>query len=127
VDRGGNIQWVKNLRQVPKMTADREQLHSVVTNLLLNAGDAVNDNGTVTVETNFKDGWTELTVSDNGCGMTPEFLQKGLFRPLSTTKKKGLGIGMFQTKMIVEAHGGKITASSQPGVGTTFRVLLPSK
>jgi putative PEP-CTERM system histidine kinase len=127
VDQGGDIRWVKNLRPMPEMTADREQLQSVVTNLLLNAGDAVGDDGTVTVETNFKDGWAELLVTDNGCGMTPDFLQKALFRPLRTTKKKGLGIGMFQSKMIIEAHGGKITAISQPGVGTTFRVLLPSK
>jgi putative PEP-CTERM system histidine kinase len=127
LDRGGDIRWVKNLRPIPEMTADREQLQSVVINLLLNAGDAVGDNGTVTVGTNFKDGWAELVVADDGCGMTPEFLQKGLFRPLRTTKTKGLGIGMFQSKMIIEAHGGKITAISQPGVGTTFRVLLPSK
>jgi putative PEP-CTERM system histidine kinase len=127
VDQGGDIRWVKNLRSMPEMTADREQLQSVVTNLLLNAGDAVGDDGTVTVETNFRDGWAEILVTDNGCGMTPEFLQKALFRPLRTTKKKGLGIGMFQSKMIIEAHGGKITAISQPGVGTTFRVLLPSK
>src|SRR4030095_5278185 len=99
LDQGGGIRWVKNFRPMPEVTADREQLQSVVTNLLLNAGDAVGDDGTVTVETKFKDGWAELLVTDNGCGMTPEFLQKALFRPLRTTKKKGLGIGMFQYQM----------------------------
>ena len=127
MDAGGRVRWVKNLRPLPEMIADREQLQSVVANLLLNASDAVEENGEVTVETNAKDGWAELIVADNGCGMTADFLQKSLFRPLCTTKKKGLGIGMYQSKMIVEAHGGKISASSQPGSGTTFRVLLPLK
>jgi len=48
-----------------------------------------------------------------------------LFRPFKTTKKKGLGIGMFQTKMIIEAHHGSIRVKSDVGKGTTFQVLLP--
>lgn len=66
-----------------------------------------------------------LTVSDNGCGMAPEFLSRSLFRPFQTTKKNGLGIGLFQSKMIVEAHKGKVQVESQPGKGTTFRIILP--
>jgi signal transduction histidine kinase len=57
--------------------------------------------------------------------MSPAFLRSSLFRPFQTTKKKGLGIGMFQSKMIVEAHRGRILAESEPAVGTTFRVMLP--
>jgi signal transduction histidine kinase len=57
--------------------------------------------------------------------MSPAFVKASLFRPFQTTKKKGLGIGMFQSKMIVEAHRGKIQVESQPGAGTTFRVMLP--
>ena len=48
-----------------------------------------------------------------------------MFRPFQTTKKSGLGIGMFQSKMIVEAHRGRITVASEPGKGTTFQVFLP--
>jgi hypothetical protein len=66
-----------------------------------------------------------LAVSDNGCGMDPDFLNRSLFRPFQTTKKNGLGIGLFQSKMIVEAHLGKINVESQPGKGTTFRIALP--
>jgi len=66
-----------------------------------------------------------LKVRDNGCGMSQEFLNKNLFRPFQTTKKHGLGIGMFQSKMIVEAHGGRIIVESEAGKGTTFRVALP--
>jgi signal transduction histidine kinase len=57
--------------------------------------------------------------------MSPAFLKSSLFRPFQTTKKKGLGIGMFQSKMIVEAHRGRILVESEPAVGTTFRVMLP--
>jgi hypothetical protein len=57
--------------------------------------------------------------------MSPGFVKTSLFRPFQSTKKKGLGIGMFQCKMIVEAHRGKIQVESEPGAGTTFRVMLP--
>jgi signal transduction histidine kinase len=64
-------------------------------------------------------------VVDNGCGMSPEFVRNSLFRPFQTTKKKGLGIGMFQSKIIVEAHRGNIQVESAPGKGTKFGVTLP--
>jgi signal transduction histidine kinase len=64
-------------------------------------------------------------VSDDGCGMSLDFVNRSLFRPFQTTKKNGLGIGLFQSKMIVEAHQGRIQVDSQPGKGTTFRLILP--
>jgi signal transduction histidine kinase len=67
-----------------------------------------------------------LTVADNGYGMTPEFIANSLFKPFQTTKKNGLGIGLYQSKTIVEAHGGRMEVESAPGRGTTFRVLLPA-
>jgi signal transduction histidine kinase len=57
--------------------------------------------------------------------MSPEFLKESLFRPFQTTKKNGMGIGMFHSKTIVEAHRGHIEVESRLGHGTTFRVLLP--
>jgi signal transduction histidine kinase len=57
--------------------------------------------------------------------MSPAFLRGSLFRPFHTTKKKGLGIGLFQSRMIVEAHRGSIQVESEQGKGTTFRVILP--
>ena len=118
---------VTRFDRIPKISADRQQLQSVFTNLLLNARDAVGTDGRITVETTRHGEWVAVSVSDNGCGMTEQFIKDSLFRPFRSTKKKGLGIGMFQSKTIVEAHHGKINVESEPGVGTTFRVMLPLK
>jgi len=120
-----NIKVLKDLRLEPKLRLDRDQLGSVITNLLLNARDAVGPDGEVRIKTAQNGNWAIVSISDNGCGMTPAFLKSSLFRPFQTTKKKGLGIGMFQSKMIVEAHRGKIQVDSEPAAGTTFRVMLP--
>jgi putative PEP-CTERM system histidine kinase len=115
----------KDLHPVPKVNLDREQIVKVVTNLVLNATEAVPEGGHVRVETRLEANWVVLVVADDGCGMSEDFLASGLFRPFQTTKKNGLGIGMFQTKMIVEGHGGRIAVASEPGRGTTFQVFLP--
>jgi putative PEP-CTERM system histidine kinase len=119
------ITLVKTLRPCPRLLLDQEQIFKVVTNLVINASEAVFQGGEIRVETSQNNGWAVLTVADNGCGMTPEFLSHALFRPFQTTKKKGFGIGMFQSKMIVEAHGGRIEVESELKKGTIFRVLLP--
>jgi putative PEP-CTERM system histidine kinase len=115
----------KKLPPMPMIMLDREQMAKVVLNLVLNATEAVATGGMVRIETSMETNWAVLTVADDGCGMSPEFLNNGLFRPFKTTKKNGLGIGMFQSKMIVEAHGGRIAVASKPGKGTTFKVFLP--
>ena len=66
-------------------------------------------------------------MSDDGCGMPREFIEGRLFKPFSTTKSGGFGIGLYQVKGIVEAHGGKIEVESGVGRGTSFRVLLPKE
>jgi putative PEP-CTERM system histidine kinase len=119
------VTLVKNLRPCPATLLDREQISKVVANLVINASEAITRTGEIHIETSQSNGWAVLQVADNGCGMTPEFLSNALFRPFQTTKKKGLGIGMFQSKMIVEAHGGRIEVESEVPKGTTFRVLLP--
>jgi putative PEP-CTERM system histidine kinase len=119
------IQITSNPGPVPKFLFDSEQIHKVVTNLVLNAAEAVPPNGHIRVQTAMLKDWAVLTVEDDGCGMAPEFITGSLFRPFQTTKKEGFGIGMFQSKMIVEAHGGRIEVESRLSQGTTFRVLLP--
>jgi signal transduction histidine kinase len=110
---------------MPKIRADKEQLRSVLTNLLLNARDAVSNRGRIALESTQSDDRVMLSVADSGCGMSPDFIRTSLFRPFRTTKAGGIGIGMFQSKVIVEAHGGIIQVSSAPEQGSTFRVILP--
>ncbi len=124
LERSSGLQLSKELQSVPKVALDRDQMQKVITNLVLNAAEAVGPDGRVQVTTREEGGWAVLSVADNGCGMSPEFMAHSLFRPFQTTKKNGLGIGMFQSKMIIEAHGGKITVQSEPGKGTTFRLFL---
>jgi putative PEP-CTERM system histidine kinase len=119
------VSLVQKLRPCPRLLLDSEQFNKVVTNLVINATEAVGQGGEVRVETSQNNGWAVLLVADNGCGMAPEFLSRALFRPFQTTKKNGFGIGMFQSKMIVEAHGGRIEVESELKKGTVFRVLLP--
>jgi signal transduction histidine kinase len=125
VNGASGVEFTKELQPIPKLIGDVEQLRSVVTNLLLNAHDAVGENGHIKIKTAALDGWISVSVTDDGCGMTPAFVRDSLFRPFKTTKKKGLGIGMFQAKMIVQAHGGRIRVQSDAGKGTTFHILLP--
>jgi len=122
------INLKKELSPLPKVWFDPEQMLKVATNLIFNAREAVPPaSGQVRVQTVQQNGWAVLTIADNGCGMSLEFLRRSLFRPFQTTKKNGLGIGMFQSKMIVEAHKGKIEVESETGKGTTFRIFLPLK
>jgi len=115
----------RDLQPVPKTAMDSEQIHKVLTNLVLNASEALNGNGVIRVVTLHEGDTVSVSVRDNGCGMSEEFIENSLFRPFQTTKKKGLGIGLFHCKMIVEAHRGKIEVNSIVGKGTEFRVILP--
>ncbi|MDB6126611.1 MAG: zraS 6 [Verrucomicrobia bacterium] len=127
LESGPNLTVVKDLVAMPPFAFDRDQVSKVVTNLVLNSREALTGPGEIRVSTRRIDNWAILTVTDNGCGMSPEYVRRSLFRPFQTTKKSGLGIGMFQSKMIVDAHGGRITVVSEPGKGTTFEVHLPTK
>jgi putative PEP-CTERM system histidine kinase len=119
------VKVVKDLQPLPGIVADREQVQSVVANLVLNARDAVGSGGCIRVTTERRGERVVLSVVDNGCGMTREFLQHSLFRPFQSTKKKGLGIGLFQARAIVQAHGGGMQVRSEVGKGTTFLVSFP--
>jgi putative PEP-CTERM system histidine kinase len=103
---------------------DREEMEKVLLNLLLNAMEASGAQEGVSVDVGC-DGSSWIRVKDEGCGMSEEFLRKRLFKPFSTTKEKGLGIGLYQCRQIVEAHGGRIEVQSEVGRGSVFTVRLP--
>ncbi len=115
-----------NLGDVPlRMKADPLQLQEVVVNLVKNAIDAT-DHGSVRVRLEERPGFYAVVVSDTGSGMSAEVLSR-VFDPTFTTKPRGegLGLGLPLAKHIVAGHGGTIEATSRPGAGSTFTVLLP--
>lgn len=115
----------RNLRPLPRIKIDLERMRSVLTNLMLNAREATGGCGDIRVETRKEEDNVVLSVEDDGCGMTEDFIRRFLFQPFHSTKSCGLGIGMYQSRMIVEAHRGMIQVESTPDEGTIFRVCLP--
>ncbi len=110
---------------LPRVAADPEALESVFMNLLSNAAEAVDELARIRIRTWVSEGFISVSVADNGSGMPAEFMKNCLWKPFRTTKKSGFGVGLFQCKAIVEAHGGRIDAVSLEGAGTTFTVRLP--
>ncbi len=112
------------LSRVPNIQVDRQEFSRVLQNLILNASEAA-ASGPVEVSTRTEFGRIVVCVSDKGKGIPKDFLQHRLFQPFHTTKADGLGIGLFQSKKIVEAHGGTIEVESTEGEGTIVRIVMP--
>lgn len=102
------------------------ELQQVVTNLLLNARDAVNDHGRIWISVAAEGDVATLKIRDDGRGIPPEVVGR-IFKPLVTTKRNqgGTGLGLAISERIVHSHGGTITVESQPEAGATFLVSLP--
>ncbi|MBN1567566.1 MAG: PEP-CTERM system histidine kinase PrsK [Acidobacteria bacterium] len=111
---------------LPPVLIDSEEVKRVVQNLLLNAREAISDNGAIIVRTTDRGGQVELSVQDNGKGMSRDFMDRELFQPFHTTKSGGLGIGLFQSKKIMEAHRGSILVESEEGKGTRVILTFPT-
>jgi PAS domain S-box-containing protein len=116
----------KEYGQVPVVKCNPQQIGQVILNLLLNAVQALEGQGVITVRTFPRDGGVCLQVSDTGKGIPPELLDK-IFEPFFTTKEigKGTGLGLSISSDIVQKHKGKIEVASQEHQGTTFTVWLP--
>ena len=118
---------VLDLQILPKALLDPEQIQKVLTNLILNANEAIRNGGGIRIASELKGNLLFLSISDDGCGMAREFIERHLFRPFQTTKKQGMGIGLFHSKKIIEAHQGRIEVESEEGRGSIFRLFLPIK
>ena len=112
--------------ELPDILVDVNQMHQVFVNLLLNAVEAIQDNGVISI-------WSQIDpdqrcvrveIADNGCGIPPEHISK-VFEPFFTTKAKGTGLGLAVSYRIVRNHHGDIKVSSQPGQGTRFTIEIP--
>ena len=112
------------------MTTDPEAIEQVLINLLVNAAQAADkDYSRIRLHVCRGDSWTNrlvMEIIDNGCGMDEATVSR-IFEPFFTTKEEGCGtgLGLYISKNLIEAAGGSISVESEPGRGTSFRVIFP--
>jgi signal transduction histidine kinase len=111
----------KALKPLPM---DPDQIRQVVWNLVINALQALNGKGRLSVKTGRREGRAFFEIADTGPGI-PDSARANLFKPFQTTKQKGTGLGLAIADRVIKAHGGAINVQSG-GSGTTFTILLPS-
>jgi signal transduction histidine kinase len=111
----------ENLKTI---AADPDLLHRALSNLVLNAMDAMPTGGTLTIRTRRDDGEVIIEVADTGTGLTREECER-IFTPYYTSKQHGSGLGLAIVQSVVSDHGGRISVQSEPGRGTNFVIELP--
>lgn len=116
----------RHFSPMPQVECHRSEINQVLMNLLINAGQAVDEQGTIVLATGASDGEAWISISDSGCGMPDEVIER-IFDPFFTTKPvgHGTGLGLAICYGIIAKHHGRIEVSSTLGVGSTFRVVLP--
>jgi PAS domain S-box-containing protein len=114
-------------RGLPRVRLDRDQLQQVVLNLVMNAAQAMEGGGVLTIATAARQGWVRISFADTGPGISPEHLRT-IFDPFFTTKPpgQGTGLGLSICDRIINQAGGRIEVASRPGKGATFTIWLPA-
>jgi signal transduction histidine kinase len=107
------------------VAADADMLHRAISNLVLNAMDAMPQGGVLTLRTRAEDGKVLIEDADTGSGLTPEECER-IFTPYYTSKQHGTGLGLAIVQSVVSDHGGSVRVRSEPGRGTAFVIELPS-
>jgi signal transduction histidine kinase len=109
---------------VQPVLAVKDQIHQVLLNVVLNAKQAIGQDGDISIGLSQSKGFVVVTVDDTGHGI-PSGMLETLFRPSQSSRPGGLGIGLYQCKQIVEAHQGTSQVRSDVGKGTQLRIELP--
>lgn len=123
--RGITIDIVTDLQEVPPVSGNSLELQDALRNLIFNAVDAIEEDGTITIRTKSDDEHIILEVSDTGVGM-PDEVQQRCFEPFFTTKdERGAGLGLSMVYGIIRRHDGTIEVESEEGKGTTFIIRFP--
>jgi signal transduction histidine kinase len=115
-----------HFQDIPPVSGNARAFETTVRNLLINAREAMDGKGLIRITTQILEkGKVTISILDNGPGMSQDFIDNNLFRPFQTTKKKGSGLGLFSSKLLIEQSGGQIQVNSTEGVGTEFLITLP--
>jgi len=120
------IQLHNHSQEQPGVMVDLEKMRRVFINLITNAVDAMPNGGILTISSRQSKHFIEIAISDTGTGLDQQILEN-LWKPLQTTKTKGMGLGLPIVKRIIDAHGGEVLVESKTGLGTTFTIRLPIK
>jgi signal transduction histidine kinase len=126
-----NVEVQTDLGVLPDAVIAADQIRQVLSNLVINAKDAMPNGGKLIIRSrhlpNPDDlhGWVRILIADTGTGIPPEMI-RSIFEPFVTTKgEKGTGLGLWIVKGIIHNHGGKLSLRSRPGAGTVFKIDLP--
>jgi signal transduction histidine kinase len=111
-----------------KIAIDEETFASVLNHLLQNAQEATNNDGWVKIIVDTVESDLHITIIDNGCGMTADFIANRLFKPFDTTKgNAGMGIGVYEAKQFIESLEGTIQVTSNENEGSCFNIVIPCR
>lgn len=124
LEKPKNVIFVTELGHIPQIEADEDMLKRVFLNLALNGIQAMENGGTLRVSTSAAEEFVEVSFRDTGIGIPEQNLEK-LFKPLFSTKSKGIGLGLAICRRLIEQHGGSIKVKSEMQKGATFTVKLP--
>lgn len=126
-----NVEVISDLRPLPDAVIAADQIRQVLSNLVINAKDAMGHGGKLRIRSHHVPGrddlhgWVRILIADTGSGIPPEMIRT-IFEPFVTTKgEKGTGLGLWIVKGIIQNHAGKLSVRSKPGKGTVFRIDLP--
>jgi len=119
---------VKNYANLPLVSCNISQINQVFMNLLVNASQAIDESGTISITTQYSNDQVTIAISDTGSGISSENLEH-IFEPFFTTKEvgSGTGLGLSLSFDIIKKHSGNIQVDSEENVGTTFTISLPIK
>ena len=111
-----------------KLSIDEETFSSILNHLLQNAQEATNDDGWVKIKAEIVATNLHISITDNGCGMSADFIANRLFKPFDTTKgNAGMGIGVYEARQFIESVNGTIQVTSCESEGSHFKIVIPSK
>lgn len=119
-----NIKVARQIQELPSIRLDPDQFKQALWNLIINATQAMENGGRLTLRASASSGKVQIDVQDTGNGISPDAANK-MFDLFFNTKEGGTGVGLAIVKRVIEGHGGTVRVDSQPNQGATFSIVLP--
>ena len=120
-----HIQVIHDFQSPFELTTDPDILYKILENIIVNATEAVGDDGIISITAGIKGDSPVFTITDNGIGMTDEYIREKLFKPFQTTKNKGTGLGLWQVKNMADLLRARIDVKPNQDRGVSVSVWFP--